>query len=816
MLDTTYLRSIKNELQRTGKVKKSLRVKTIMEQFGYQRRSQAFIDDFNTALDELGLCVNPAFDLYVPLETKIEVTIKENSLKSPQTTITSAPISPKIREPIPVKHDFFYYLFDFGSQQEYERFQACLDANQPVGIFLIPQVEDFFSDIVVKILSYELIRKYQYQGDYEIPKAFNRKMSVNLDADQNEDSDQKIAGGNASIFHFYRSTMTSVILGTTGLELLDSEKFDEQFEQISLSANKYSSSQFFILFHCPPISEIQSHQKEDVLGYLVDRVASKIPFTFTLRCKYSHESAIENKEDIYTHFRFLLELPDYQITEDDISLLSYFLELQKAQIQAESQLILRMQAEHFYKLTWNQQSSEYIYLKYFAIKTLENLGYPLSSIECEIELTSENEETPEDETIDYDEEFQSEIVEIYIKNKIIVEVETLNYQEYEDNNLFLDMMKRILRKSKVWPNKLEYLWLVLPGFEIARNYYQLKKTKEILEYKLANYYGRDFQIIVMTPDYDKHQLVPVSFEAIDYPSFGYVAKKNRLKLTYPIKQQAKLDFNQVKGLYEEKEKLSKLLKIQSKGHKGLIGGILFFGLPGCGKTLLANAFANESGRYFFKFSPADIISVWIGQSQKNVRDIFTQVKKKAPSVLFIDELDSIGFHRNEDHAHTDQKATINQLLIELNNLQDSDVIVIAATNYLSGIDNALKRSGRLDWKIPIFPPDQAERKELFQHYLSKIDIHQLVNFDILSEKSARLTSSDIELVCREVSNSIILEEINSALTTADVLAYITNLQDGGLSLTPDQVKDFLDECKRLSVRNHKLESLKKEWGLDRD
>ncbi|HLO88928.1 MAG TPA: ATP-binding protein [Nostocaceae cyanobacterium] len=813
----TYLRSIKNELQRTGKTKKSLRVKTIMEEFGYQRRSQAFIDDFNAALEELGLYINPAFDLYVPLDTKIAIAIKGTSPQQPQKTANSQPNFAKLREPISVKHDFFYYLFDFGSEQEYERFQACLDANQPVGIFLIPQVEDFFSDIVVKILSYELIRKYQYQGDSDIPKAFNRKMSINnIDSDQDEESDQKISGSHASIFHFYRSTMTSVILGTTGLELLDSEKFDEQFEQISLSANKYSSAQFFILFHCPPASEIQSQQKEDALGYLVDRVASKIPFTFTLRCKYANEAKIENKEDIYAHFRFLLELPDYEIEEDDVSLLNYFLELQKAQIQAESQLLLRMKAEHFYKLTWNQESTEYIYLKYFAIKTLESLGYPLSSIECEVELTSKDEENTDDEIIDYDEEFQDEIIEVYVKNKVIVEIETLNYQEYEDNNLFLDMIKRILRKSKVWPNQLESVWLVLPGFEIARNYYQLKKTQEILEYKLAEYYGDSFEIVIMTPDYEKHQLVPVTFDAIDYPSFGYTTKRNKLTPSYQIKKTNKLDFSQVKGLYEEKEKLSKLLKLQSKGRKGLIGGILFFGLPGCGKTLLANAFANESGRYFFKFSPADIISVWIGQSQKNIRDIFTQTKKKAPSVLFIDELDSIGFKRTEDHAHTDQKATINQLLIELNNIQDSDVIVIAATNYLSGIDAALRRSGRLDWKIPIFPPDQAERKELFQHYLSQIDINQLVNFDILAEKSARFTSSDIELVCREVSNAIILEEINSALTTADVLAYITNLQDGGLSLTPDQVKDFLDECKRLSVRNHKLESLKKEWRLDHD
>jgi hypothetical protein len=84
----------------------------------------------------------------------------------------------------------------------------------------------------------------------------------------------------------------------------------------------------------------------------------------------------------------LLELPYYEIEEDDTSLRDYFLELQKAQIQAESQLFLKMKAEHFYTLKWQQESKEYIYLKYFAIKTLESLGYELSNIGCEVELTS--------------------------------------------------------------------------------------------------------------------------------------------------------------------------------------------------------------------------------------------------------------------------------------------------------------------------------------------------------------------------------------------------------------------------------------------
>ncbi|MHC5596529.1 MAG: hypothetical protein ACYTXC_11350 [Nostoc sp.] len=182
---TAYLRSIKSELQRTGKTQKSLRVKTIIEQFGYQRRSQSFINDFNTALDELGLCTNPQLDLHIPLETKIAISIK--GVETKNQVAESQSISAKLKEAISVKHDFFYYLFDFGSEQEYERFQACLDSHQPVGIFLIPQVEDFLCDIVVKIFNYELIRKYQYGGYNSIPKAAARKIPTSIASDSDQD-----------------------------------------------------------------------------------------------------------------------------------------------------------------------------------------------------------------------------------------------------------------------------------------------------------------------------------------------------------------------------------------------------------------------------------------------------------------------------------------------------------------------------------------------------------------------------------------------------------------------------------------------------
>lgn len=821
MAYVAYLRSIKEELKISGRVKKTLRVKSILKHFGYLRRSQAFINEFNSALDELGMYATPDFDIYLPLESKVTIAIK-GAAEAPSRVIVTPYISNPIElaSPLQVKHDFFYYLFDFGSEQEYEQFQACLDSNQPMGLFLVPLEQDFFSEVVVKVLTYELVRKNQYKGAGATLKRSKLAFSAVESDDVSDPEGLQSSLLDSNIFHFSESTMNNVILGSTGLELLDSEKFDEQLEQLSLRAHKYNSDQLFVLFHCPSEAQIRTHARSDLFGHLVEKVASQIPFTFTLRCKYPDQQSIQDLDAIYAHFRLLLEVPKHHCEEDNAELLDYFLELHKTQMQSELQILLQMQPDHFNVLIWGHESDEHIYLKYFAIRTLEALGYDLSQIHCELQVSGNIAEESQDEE-------SAEVVEsdafaedgvrrrpdVYVEDKLIVEVETLRGKGFNDNNVFLDLIDRIIAKSVGWPSQLQTVWLVLPGFEIARNYYQLKKVQEILEHQLRAECTNSLQLLVMVPDYENHQLIPVSFKEIDYPSFK-LSPKLPTPPSPPIPKTTGLSFDQVKGLAEEKEKLGKILRLQSKGIKSGIGGILLFGLPGCGKTLLANAFANESGRYFFKFSPADIQSMWISQSQKNVKDIFAQDKKKSPSVLFIDELDSIGFSRNEAQAHTDQKATINQLLIELNNAKDSDVIVIAATNCLSRIDSALKRSGRLDWKIPLFPPDKLERAALFRHYLSQIEVSLgLVNCELLAEQSSRFTSSDIELVCREVRNAVLLEEISSNVTTADLITYITNVQDGGLTLDATQVQEFLDECRSLSVRSPKIDALRAEWSI---
>lgn len=828
----SYFIAIKQELQHTEKTVKIIKLKNILAAFGYRRRSQLIVDEINIALDELDLSASPVIDMSISLDTRVSIFLKESSAK---TTKDRVPVQGYLSDSyltssIQVNYDFLSYLFDVGSKQEHERLQACLDSNQPIGIFLVPLEEDFFSEVVVKVLSYELVRKYQYVGNPGTPKSSTLTLSsTNTDPALNylNINDAALTSG---IIRFDQETMHNVLLGQTGIEMLDSEQFDNKFDQISLYAHKYNNEQFFVIFHCPSELEIRKQGRLDLFSNIVDKISGKLPFTFTLKCKYSTNNALlldqETHKKIYSHLKLLMEMPSYESLEDNSTLLECFIELQKAQAQFESQLFLRINPHYFSKLMWGYESTEHIYLKYFAIRTLEELGYNLSEIQCERSMNSSSNVIDDDATDikETTEDRHRSRPDVHVDNKIIVEVETLR-SKAGSSNVFLNIIHNMLDKAEGWSKNAKELWIVLPGFEVARNYYQVKKVQDILNSELSCKFGSSFRVQIMAPDYQYQKLLPVSFNSINYPSIDLkhdIVSSPTIQRSTEFIQEKKTCFDDVVGLVDEKEKLRKLLLLQEKGlHTAGIRGILLFGLPGCGKTLLAKAFAGESNRYFFNVSPADIKSQWIGESQHNVRRIFAQAKKRSPSVLFIDELDSIGFSRVEDQAHTDQKATINQLLIEFNALKGSDVVVIATTNFISALDSALIRSGRLGWKIPIFPPEKQERCELFQHYLShflkdyEVDTGllslELIDFDSLAERSNRFVSSDIEAVCQGVTHAVVLGEISAKLTTSDINLYIDNLQDSGLTLTSETVQHFINECHRFSIKSSKVQSLEAEW-----
>ncbi|WP_008309437.1 hypothetical protein [Leptolyngbya sp. PCC 6406] len=392
-----YFLSIKEKLESTGNNSKTIKLKNILAVLGYRRRSQLIVDKINCTLSDLQLSVNPSIDMSIDFDRRISISLKNKAVKTEQnnSSVRNKSLDLNAISSIQVKCDFLSHLFDLGSEQEYERLQACLDSNQPIGIFFVPLEDDFFSEVVIKVLNYELIRKYQYLGISGTPSSSTSTFSsVSSDLATSHLNINDVAS-TSGIIRFDRETMHNVLLGKTGLEMLDSEQFENEFSQVSLYAHKYNNEQFFVVFHCPSELEIRKQGRLDLFSDVVDKVSERLPFTFTLKCKYSSSNSLlldqEVYKDICSHLKLLMEMPSYESEEEEATLLEYFVELQKAQAQFESQLFLTIEPHYFNKLTWGHESTEHIYLKYFAIRTLEEIGYNLLDIQCEksIEKTSE-------------------------------------------------------------------------------------------------------------------------------------------------------------------------------------------------------------------------------------------------------------------------------------------------------------------------------------------------------------------------------------------------------------------------------------------
>ncbi|MEM4480174.1 MAG: CDC48 family AAA ATPase [Candidatus Bathyarchaeia archaeon] len=235
-------------------------------------------------------------------------------------------------------------------------------------------------------------------------------------------------------------------------------------------------------------------------------------------------------------------------------------------------------------------------------------------------------------------------------------------------------------------------------------------------------------------------------------------------------------------------------------------GILLYGPPGTGKTLLAKAVANESEANFISIKGPELLSKWVGESERAVREVFRKAKQAAPSIIFFDEIDSIAPVRGGGYgdAHVTERV-ISQLLTEMDGLEElRGVVVIAATNRPDIIDPALLRPGRFDKLLYVPPPDFEARKEILRIHLRKKPLAEDVNIDEIAKRTEGYTGADLAAVCNTAVMLAIREHIlaNKNLEDAkknvkNVKIYRRHLEEALKKVKPISQKE-LEMYKRIS------------------
>ena len=261
------------------------------------------------------------------------------------------------------------------------------------------------------------------------------------------------------------------------------------------------------------------------------------------------------------------------------------------------------------------------------------------------------------------------------------------------------------------------------------------------------------------------------------------ANNNSMNSTIEFtKSRAKLNkvstttFKDVAGLEEEKEELKEVVDYLKNPKKYVdMGarvpkGILLYGKPGTGKTLLARAVAGEAGVPFYFTTGSDLVEMFVGVGASRVRDMFKTAKKTAPSILFMDEIDAVGRQRGAGlgGGNDEREQTLNQLLVEMDGFtSDTSVIVMAATNRPDILDPALLRPGRFDRQIDIGAPDVKEREAILKVHARNKKIDPSVDFSRIAHETPGFTGADLENVMNE--SALLAARENKKTITSELI-----------------------------------------------
>jgi transitional endoplasmic reticulum ATPase len=282
-----------------------------------------------------------------------------------------------------------------------------------------------------------------------------------------------------------------------------------------------------------------------------------------------------------------------------------------------------------------------------------------------------------------------------------------------------------------------------------------------------------------------------------------------------------ITYEDIGGLNDEIQRLREMIELPMKHPEVFerLGieppkGVLMHGPPGTGKTLIAKAVANESGANFFSIAGPEIMSKYYGESEQRLRELFEQANKAAPSIIFIDELDSIAPKREEVTGEVERRV-VAQLLTMMDGLEErGQVVVIGATNRIDAIDPALRRPGRFDREIEIGVPDRKDRIEIFQIHTRGMPLSKEVNIEYISDRTHGFVGADISALAKEAA----MKALRRFLPKIKLDEIVPREMLESMQVTGDDFEDALKEVEPSAMREVMIETPKVKWddvgGLD--